>query len=82
MYIMTLCTLSPFRNLGVAGELLRHVVERARELGAREVYAHVWTENGDALEWYRRRGFESGETVGGYYRKLRPDGAVVVRLRV
>lgn len=82
IYIMTLCTLSPFRGLGVATRLLEHVVGVAREWGVSEVYAHVWEANVEALGWYEGRGFVSGEVVGGYYRRLKPDGAVVVRLRV
>ncbi|TGZ83427.1 hypothetical protein EX30DRAFT_155669 [Ascodesmis nigricans] len=83
IYLMTLCTLSPFRTLGIAAALLQHIVAVAREWGVEEVYAHVWVENGEALEWYRRRGFVVEEgVVEGYYRRLRPDGARVVRLRM
>lgn len=45
----------------------------------RGVFAHVWETNDAGLEWYRGRGFEVGDVVRGYYRKLRPDGARVVR---
>ena len=49
----------------------------------REVYAHVWEANGEALEWYVGRGFlVEGAVVEGYYRKLRPSGGRVVRRRV
>lgn len=47
-----------------------------------EVYAHVWEANEEALEWYVRRGFEVQGVVEGYYTKLRPGGARVVRRRV
>lgn len=34
----------------------------------------------EALEWYTKRGFEvEEELVRGYYRKLRPSGARVVK---
>jgi len=62
----------------VAGRLLEAVVGR----GVREVYAHVWEMNVEGIGWYARRGFEVGAVVGGYYRRLRPDGARVVRRRV
>lgn len=49
----------------------------------KEIYAHVWEANEEALEWYLKRGFEvGGEVVEGYYRKLRPSGARVVMRRV
>ncbi len=42
------------------------------------LYAHVWEKNEEALEWYGKRGFEVGEVVGGYYRRLKPGGATIV----
>ncbi|KAI5851288.1 hypothetical protein DFP73DRAFT_471314 [Morchella snyderi] len=84
IYIMTLCTLSPYRHLGVGTRLVASVLRAAVELGCKEVYAHVWEANTEALEWYRRRGFDvdTGEVVKGYYSKLRPAGARVVRRRI
>lgn len=84
IYIMTLCTLSPYRHLGVGTRLVASVLKAAVELGCGEVYAHVWEANTEALEWYRRRGFDvdTGEVVEGYYSKLRPAGARVVRRRI
>ncbi|KAI5855337.1 acyl-CoA N-acyltransferase [Tricharina praecox] len=83
IYLMTICVLSPFRRLGVALALLEDLLQTAEAWGVDEVFAHVWQENEDALEWYRKRGFTVDEgIVEGYYRKLRPDGARVVRLRI
>ena len=43
----------------------------------------MWEANEEAAEWYRKRGFDVGvEVVDGYYRKLRPSGARVVRRRI
>ena len=39
----------------------------------------MWEANIDALEWYQKRGFILGELVQGYYRRLKPDGARIVR---
>ncbi|KAF8250122.1 acyl-CoA N-acyltransferase [Wilcoxina mikolae CBS 423.85] len=83
IYLMTICVLSPFRRLGVATALLADVIVTAKQWGVEEVYAHVWVENHEAQEWYERRGFTIDEDiVEGYYRKLRPSGAKVVRLRI
>ncbi|KAF8449936.1 hypothetical protein BGX38DRAFT_517758 [Terfezia claveryi] len=89
VYIMTLGVLSPFRGVGVGGKLMEWLLnggdgrgKDGREWEVVEVYAHVWEANDEALEWYRRRGFVVGEdVVHGYYRKLRPNGAKVVRWR-
>ena len=43
------------------------------------VCAHVWEVNDGGLGWYCKQGFETGELLKGYYRKLRPDGARLVR---
>jgi GNAT superfamily N-acetyltransferase len=83
IYLMTICVLSPFRRLGVASALLADIVGTAKQWGVEEIYAHVWVENHEAQEWYERRGFTIDEgVVEGYYRKLRPSGAKVVRLRI
>jgi hypothetical protein len=80
---MTICVLSPFRRLGVATTLLADVLRTARNWDVVDVYAHVWEENFDALGWYARRGFAvEPDVVPGYYRKLKPDGARIVRLTV
>ena len=48
-----------------------------------EVYAHVWEANEEGVEWYIKRGFVVvGPVVEGYYRRLRPQGARVVRRRI
>ncbi|KAK9468298.1 acyl-CoA N-acyltransferase [Lipomyces arxii] len=72
IYIMTLAVLSPYREYGIGTKLLEHIIEQAKKMYVKEVYCHVWTENTDALEWYNRRGFEQGELVKGYYKKMDP----------
>ena len=81
VYVQTLGVLSPYRSLGAASALLEEIVEVGiREYSITSVYAHVWEANTEALQWYMRRGFkvEKG-IVEGYYRRLRPAGARVVR---
>lgn len=89
LYIQTLAILSPYRSLGLATALLDAIISTAlthyprQNINVREIYAHVWEANEEALEWYVKRGFEVGEeVVKEYYRKLKPSGARVVRRRV
>ena len=88
LYIQTLAVLSPYRHLGIATALLDAIICIAlthyprQNTNVKEIYAHVWEANEEALEWYIRRGFEVGEVVEGYYRKLRPSGARIVRRRI
>lgn len=88
IYIQSLVLLSPYRSLGLAAAALDHIVASAAllpaagsNIDARTIYAHVWTENEEGLKWYQARGFarHGREPVKGYYFKLRPDTAWVVR---
>ena len=83
LYIQSLCLLSPYRSLGLAGAAVDNVVATAvsdSSLGVRSITAHVWTENDEGLQWYQRRGFyRDGLAIPGYYLKLRPDSAYLVR---
>ncbi|KAL1842772.1 hypothetical protein VTJ49DRAFT_4257 [Mycothermus thermophilus] len=91
IYIQSLGLLSPYRALGLAAAALDHVIATAAILPAagssidvRTVYAHVWSENTDGLRWYEARGFQraGGEPVKGYYFKLKPDTAWVLRRHI
>ncbi|KAI1641515.1 acyl-CoA N-acyltransferase [Biscogniauxia mediterranea] len=81
LYIQSLVLLSPYRGLGLAAALLDDVTACAArsEFACEAVYAHVWTDNADGLRWYLARGFRQVEEIKGYYLKLRPDSAWVVR---
>ncbi|KAI9828314.1 MAG: hypothetical protein M1832_002742 [Thelocarpon impressellum] len=81
IYVQTLAVLAPYRGLSVATHLLTSVLRSGvRAFGAQEAYAHVWERNEDALRWYEERGFaRAGGLVEGYYRRLKPGGAWVVR---
>ena len=87
LYIQSLTLLSPYRHLGLAsaalGSILTAIVSSPLEAPITSLYAHVWTENVEGLEWYKARGFEvEGGVVGGYYRRLSPDTAWVLRRRL
>ncbi|KHN96505.1 GCN5-related N acetyltransferase [Metarhizium album ARSEF 1941] len=83
LYIRSLCLLSPYRSLGLMNAALDHVVATAASaptLDVRTVTAHVWTENEEGLHWYEARGFTRLEPpVEGYYLKLRPDSAWLMK---
>ncbi|OCK78650.1 acyl-CoA N-acyltransferase [Lepidopterella palustris CBS 459.81] len=83
LYISTLCVLPPYRRYGIATHLLAHTTSagiQAHNIDA--VTAHVWEANDDALKWYTKRGFKEIGREKGYYRKLRPTGAALVRRSV
>ncbi|KAH8779580.1 hypothetical protein BGZ57DRAFT_889215 [Hyaloscypha finlandica] len=91
IYIQSLALLSPYRSKGLAAEVLQEIIEAAvRQASAAPIevriaslYAHVWTENEDALKWYAARGFKREEPIlHGYYRRLKPDTAWILRRRL
>ena len=86
-YIQTLALLSPYRSKGIAIALLNSIIKvlltHPQYDSVRSLYAHVWEANVEALEWYRRRGFTVEEgVIEGYYRKLKPNTAKIVRRRI
>ncbi|KAK0109852.1 hypothetical protein ONS95_002522 [Cadophora gregata] len=86
IYIQSLCLLSPYRGKGLVAAVLDEVIEAAvkqDELRIESLYAHVWTQNEEALDWYAARGFRREEPVlHGYYRRLNPDTAYIFRRRL
>lgn len=98
LYIQTLAVLAPYRGLGVGSKLLEELIEMVLKKGeeeeeenegekkknlVEEVYAHVWEVNEEGVEWYLKRGFVVvGGLVERYYRRLRPQGARLLRRRV
>ncbi|KAK1991232.1 hypothetical protein LX36DRAFT_590927 [Colletotrichum falcatum] len=87
LYIQSLGLLSPYRSYGLATATIDHLVAAAAslspEINLRHIYAHVWTDNEEGMHWYTARGFERyGEPLLGYYTKLRPDSAWIVRRTV
>ncbi|OHE99399.1 acetyltransferase [Colletotrichum orchidophilum] len=87
LYIQSLALLSPYRSHGLATAVVDHLVAAAAnsspDINLRHIYAHVWTDNEEGMRWYAARGFERyGEPLQGYYIKLRPDSAWIVRRSV
>jgi len=84
IYIQSLSLLSPYRSYGLAAAALEDVLAAGAQFDVATVFAHVWTENADGLAWYAARGFarHGAAPVAGYYFKLRPDTAWVVRREV
>nr|POE59049.1 isoform 2 of n-alpha-acetyltransferase 50 [Quercus suber] len=83
LYLSTLLLLSPYRNYGIATQMLDILTRRAiNTYGISSVGAHVWEANEEGLEWYRRRGFVETAREKDYYRRLNPKGAVIMERKV
>lgn len=85
IYIQSLVLLSPYRSYGLATAALDAIIASLVGLPSTEfpitsLYAHVWTENAEGLEWYKARGFtKEPSVINGYYSRLNPNSAWILR---
>ena len=57
--------LAAYRRRGIASELLRFVVDKAKEEKLEEVYLHVQVSNEEAKQFYKSNGFEQSAVIKG-----------------
>lgn len=80
LYIMTLGVYAGQRDGKIGSRLLTHALNVAsRDAFVKEAYLHVQTNNFQAFEFYERFGFEKGEVVKNYYKRIEPPDAVILR---
>lgn len=80
MHVLTLGVLAPYRDRGIGSKLLEHSLAEARKNPDVEcAFLHVQVSNEGAIRFYQRHGFEVVETVAGYYKRLDPPDAVLLR---
>ena len=63
--ILALGVLVLYRGKGVASILLSKCLDDCRE-----AFLHVQTDNSDAIQFYKHRGFTIEQTVDNYYRRV------------
>ncbi|XP_044471138.1 N-alpha-acetyltransferase 50-like [Mangifera indica] len=78
VYIMTLGVLAPYRGLGIGKKLLNHVLDLCSKQNILEVYLHVQTNNEDAINFYKKFGFEITDTIQNYYTNITPPDCYVL----
>ncbi|OVA00521.1 GNAT domain [Macleaya cordata] len=78
VYIMTLGVLAPYRELGIGSKLLNHVIDLCSKQNISEIYLHVQTNNDDAINFYKKFGFEITETIQNYYTNISPPDCFVL----
>jgi N-alpha-acetyltransferase 50 len=79
IYIMTLCVLAGYRGRQIGTQLIQSLIDNFEEnkddkfRNVVEIALHVQISNKDAIRFYRDRfGFEQGEMVENYYRRIDP----------
>ncbi|GMH10826.1 hypothetical protein Nepgr_012667 [Nepenthes gracilis] len=78
VYIMTLGVLAPYRGLGIGTMLLNHVLDLCTKQSISEIYLHVQTNNEDAINFYKKFGFEITDTIQNYYTNITPPDCYVL----
>ncbi len=87
IYIMTLGVLPSYRGRAVGSKLVQSLIdfagsEESKTLvsgNVKEVMLHVQISNGDAIKFYERLGFEKGEMVENYYKRIDPPHCYILR---
>ncbi|CAK9176318.1 unnamed protein product [Ilex paraguariensis] len=78
VYIMTLGVLAPYRGLGIGTKLVNHVLDLSSKQNIGEIYLHVQTNNDDAINFYKKFGFEITDTIHNYYINITPPDCYVL----
>lgn len=81
-YIMTLGVLAAHRYLGIGAEILEKIISDSKRSGIECIGLHVHIENRSALRFYDRRGFKILGKVDNYYKKISPNSAYILELRL
>lgn len=64
---------------GAGTKLLNHVIDLcSKQQNISEIYLHVQTNNEDAINFYKKFGFEITDTIHNYYTNITPPDCYVV----
>lgn len=82
---MVLCKILVFVHLvylnsGICAgtKLLNHALDLCMKQSISEIYLHVQTNNEDAINFYKKFGFEITETIENYYTNITPPDCYVL----
>ena len=85
LYIMTLGVLAAYRGRTIGTQLIQSILNHYEEhkdtefKDVEEIALHVQISNNDAIDFYTKRfGFEKGEMMENYYRRIDPPHCYVL----
>merc|ERR1719272_994347 len=79
VYIMTVGVLAPYRDNLIGSKLLWKIIEKCNEEAeVKQIYLHVQQGNDDAVNFYAKFGFEVGDEVKDYYKRIDPPHAIIL----
>ena len=71
---MTITVLEPYRRYGIASQLLKQAINDCMvERSVSRMVLHVQSNNEQALEFYKKNGFEVESHLENYYTDLEPS---------
>ena len=79
---MTLGILANYRHLGYGAEILEKIIKDSRNIDINCIGLHVHVENRNALKFYDKRGFKVIGKVNDYYKKISPNSAYILELKL
>jgi ribosomal protein S18 acetylase RimI-like enzyme len=72
--------LEPYRRMGVASALLKHVLDKAqKDPDIQEAYLHVQTSNAEAKTFYLSHQFTEVDVISNYYKNIEPPDCFLLR---
>lgn len=76
--------LAPYRGMGVGTRLVQRCLSILQSSlpEVNEAYLHVQSNNDDAIQFYKRFGFEVGEVIENYYARIEPPHAVILKKKL
>ncbi|KAI8967377.1 acyl-CoA N-acyltransferase [Mycotypha africana] len=78
IYMMTLGVLDPYRHLGIGTKMVQHILEQAKSSNITQVYLHVQINNTEAVDFYKKNGFDIISTEQDYYKNITPRDAYLL----
>jgi len=79
LHILAIATHPDHRGLGIAGRLLAHILERARQSGCSLATLEVRRSNVAAIALYEHAGFKTVHVRARYYQDDNEDALVMLR---
>ncbi|MDX5297312.1 MAG: ribosomal protein S18-alanine N-acetyltransferase [Gammaproteobacteria bacterium] len=67
VHLLNVCVAPKYRNAGVGGQLIEHLILRAQKMGGQSLWLEVRASNHAAQSLYRRYGFVEQGRRRGYY---------------
>jgi ribosomal protein S18 acetylase RimI-like enzyme len=79
VYIMTITVLKPYRRYGIGSQLLEQAIQDcAKSKKISRMTLHVQKGNDQAMEFYKKHGFDIKEELKDYYTDLDPADCFVL----